>query len=99
MLLYIGWLLILAGIFFVLSGLLGLLRFADFFTKLHPATIIECIGVPICLLGLSVMQDNYSSAFKLLLMAILIFILNPISTHALARSSLKEKIDDDGRIK
>lgn len=97
--LYIGWLLIFSGIFFVLSGLLGLLRFADFFTKLHPATVIECVGVPICLIGLSLMQDTYSNTFKLILMALLIFILNPISTHALARSSLKEKIDDAGRIK
>lgn len=96
---YLGWLLIFIGIFFILSGLIGVLRFTDFFTKLHPTTIVECVGVPICLVGLSLMQNTYSTSFKLILMAMLIFILNPISTYALARSSLKEKIDHEGRIK
>jgi len=30
---------------------------------------------------------------------VLIFILNPVSTHALGRASLLYKVDKDGRIK
>jgi multicomponent Na+:H+ antiporter subunit G len=96
---YLGWMLILIGMFFIVSGIMGLFRFPDFYTKLHAASVIECCGIPICLIGLSLLQHNYSSSFKLLFMSIIIFILNPVSTFALGRASLLYKVDKQGRIK
>lgn len=96
---YLGWLLILIGIFFLLSGVIALHRFPGFYNKLHASGVIDCCAIPLCIIGLSLMQDSYVSFFKLVFIAILIFIVSPLSTYALARGSIKYKIDEDGRIK
>jgi len=96
---YLGWILVLAGMFFIAFGIIALFRFPDFYTKLHAASVIECCGGPLCFIGLAMMQSDYTSSFKLLTIAILVFLLNPVSTHALGRASLLYKIDKKGRIK
>ena len=84
---------------FITSGILGLFRFRDFYTKIHAASVIECCGIPFCLIGLSFIQTDLTSAFKLIITALLILLLNPVSTHDIARASVLFKIDKDGRIK
>ncbi|MDG1436321.1 MAG: Na+/H+ antiporter subunit G [Rickettsiaceae bacterium] len=96
---YLGWILILTGIFFITFGIIALFRFPDFYTKLHAASVIECCGIPICLLGLALLQNDYINSFRLLAIIALILILNPVSTHALGRASLLYKVDKNGRIK
>jgi len=96
---YLGWILILGGIFFIASGIIALFRFPDFYSKLHAASVIECCGGQFCFIGLAMLQDNYISSFKLIVIAILVFLLNPISTYALGRASLLYKVDKNGRIK
>lgn len=97
--LFIGWILIVSGLFFIISGIVGLFRFPDFYTKLHAASVIECCGIPMSLLGLSLMQEDITSAAKLIFIAVVIFLLNPASTYAIGRASLLYKVDQDGRIK
>jgi multicomponent Na+:H+ antiporter subunit G len=96
---YIGFVFIIVGIGFIASGILGLFRFRDFYTKLHAVSVIECCGAPFCLIGLSFLQTDITSMFKLLIIVFLILLINPVSTHALARASVLYKIDKDGRIK
>lgn len=84
---YLGWLLILLGLLAIFSGIVGFLRFPDFFTKMHAASVIECCGIPLCLVGLACLQHNLNS-FKLLFIVILILLLNPVATHALGRVKL-----------
>ncbi len=96
---YLGWVFILTGMFFIISGIIALFRFPDFYTKLHAGGVIESCGMPVCLLGLAFIQTDYSSMFKLLAMALLVFLLNPVSTYALGRASLIYKIDARGKIK
>ena len=96
---YLGWTLILMGMFFIAFGIIALFRFPDFYTKLHAASVIECCGGPLCFIGLAILQPYYPSSFKLLSIAALVFLLNPVSTHALGRASLLYKVDDKGRIK
>lgn len=97
--LYIGWILVFLGLFVIVSGIVALFRFPDFYMKLHAASVIECCGIPVSLIGLAFIQDNVTSSLKLLLITVIIFIMNPVSTHALARSSMKSKIDNKGRLK
>ena len=95
---FIGFVFITIGMGFITSGILGLFRFRDFYTKIHAASVIECCGVPFCLIGLSFIQTDFSSAFKLIIIPLIILLVNPVSTHALARASVHYKIDKDGRI-
>jgi multicomponent Na+:H+ antiporter subunit G len=96
---YLAWLIISIGFFVIISGIIAIFRFPDFFTKLHGASVIECAGIPISLVGLALLQSHYTSSLKLLLIAILIFLLNPVTTHALARASMGHKIDSQGRFR
>lgn len=96
---YLGWLFVITGMFFIIFGIIALFRFPDFYTKLHASSVIECCGIPLCLVGLAMMQNDYINSFKLIIATIIIFILNPSSTYALGRASLLYKIDKDGRIK
>ena len=97
--LYIGWILVFLGLFIVISGIIALFRFPDFYTKLHAASAIECCGIPVSLVGLALLQSDLTSALKLMLIVVIILIMNPVSTHALTRSSMKSKIDNQGRLK
>ncbi len=97
--LYLGWTLIVIGLFFIASGIIALFRFPDFYTKLHAASVIECCGGPFCFVGLALLQTDYTSSFKLIAIAALVFLLNPVSTHALGRASLLFNVDKQGRIK
>ncbi len=90
---------ILAGVFFIAFGIIDLFRFPDFYTKLHAASVVECCGGPFCFVDLAVLQINYIGAFKLIIIATLIFLLNPVSIHALGKASLLYKVEKKGRIK
>ncbi len=96
---YLGWLLIFIGVFFLLSGVIAIYRFPGFYNKLHASGVIDCCAIPLCVFGLSLMQDSYISFLKLVFIGILMFIVSPLSTYALARASVKSKIDEEGRIK
>lgn len=96
---YIGFTLIFIGLFFITSGVVGLFRFRDFYSKMHASSVVECCGVPLCLIGLAFLQSGFAGFIKLVLIALLILLLNPVSTHALARASIPYKLDQDGRIK
>ena len=96
---YLGSALILIGMIFIMLGILALLRFPGFYNKLHASGVIECVGAPICLVGLAMIQPDLASSFKLVLIAALIFILIPATTNAIGRASLLYQVDKQGRIK
>lgn len=88
MLLFIGYILIFLGITAIFSGIIGFFRFPDFYTKIHAASVIECCGTPLTLVGLAFLQQDPSSTFKLIFAVLLILLLNPISTYAIGKASL-----------
>lgn len=85
-----GWILIITGLFIVFSGIVGMFRFPNFYTKIHSAGVIDACGIPMCLIGLACLQQNTANSLKLIVATILILLLNPVATHALARSSLNK---------
>lgn len=87
----LGYGMIIIGFIAIFSGIVGFFRFPDFYTKIHAASIIECCGVPLSLSGLAFLQDNFVSSSKLLFAAMLILVLNPVSTHAIAKAALLSK--------
>lgn len=84
----LGYILSIAGIFAVFSGIVGMFKFPDFRTKIHAASIIDSCGVPCILLGLACLQPHLLASFKLVLAAIFVWILTPVASHALGKASL-----------
>jgi multicomponent Na+:H+ antiporter subunit G len=80
----VGSLFILVGSFFLFSAGLGLLRMPDPFTRIQVGTKATTLGALLVLIGLAIYHPGWS--FKLLLIVYFIFVSNPVSSHALARS-------------
>ena len=95
----IGWGLILLGLAAIFSGVVGLLRLPDFYSKLHAAGVIECCGVPLSLVGLAFLQTTFTSSFKLILSTIIILLLSPVSTNLLGKAALLGKLPSTFQIK
>ncbi|WPY00235.1 Putative MnhG-like Na(+)/H(+) antiporter subunit G [Candidatus Trichorickettsia mobilis] len=87
----IGWGLIIFSLFIIFSAIIGLFRFPDFYTKIHAAGLIDSCGLPSALIGLSCLQHNPLTSFKLILAAIAVLLLNPVATTALAKAALLAK--------
>lgn len=81
-----------SGVFFLLMGAIGLLRFPDFYTRMHAAGKADTLGSLLVLIGLAFYEGFDLSAVKILSIAIFIFVTSPAATHAMARSALKNKM-------
>ncbi len=84
---YIGYALVIAGVFFMLTGSIGILRFGDFFTRLHPAGVTDSLGAPLTLLGLVLIEGFSLVTLKLILLILLVYITAPTACHALAKAA------------
>lgn len=87
----IGWIFIFLGAFLILSGSLGILRFPDLFSRLHPAGITDSMGAPLVLLGLICHEGFTIISLKIAVLIILILVTSPTACHALAKAAYHEK--------
>ena len=79
---------LVAGSAFIIIGGIGLIRFPDFFTRLHAAGCGETLGAWLILLGL-LFQSGWSLiSVKLVMIFVLLVFTGPTATHALAKSAL-----------
>ena len=82
----LGSVFVAAGLFFLLGGALGVLRFPDFYTRLHAARVSDAVGATVLLVGLAIMA-NGQVAVKLVLLAALTAALGPTLSHLLANAA------------
>jgi multicomponent Na+:H+ antiporter subunit G len=76
-----------AGTLLLLAAAAGVLRFPDFYTRLHAAGKGDTLGQLLVILGLILASGLTFVSLKLALITFFIFILNPTATHALARGA------------
>lgn len=79
--------LLLAGVFFGLTGAIGLFRFPDFFTRVHAASITDSIAAILILSGLLLQTSFDLNTAKLLFILLFLMITSPTASHALAKSA------------
>jgi multicomponent Na+:H+ antiporter subunit G len=78
---------IAAGCFFIFVAAVGLVRFPDFYTRMHPAGKGDTLGQTMVLLGLIIYEGFSFVSMKLLLIILFIFLANPTATHAIAKAA------------
>lgn len=78
-----------AGAFFLLVAGIGIVRFPDFYTRIHAMGKGDTLGIILVLLGLCVYEGFTLVSAKLLLALVFVALTNPVATHALARSALR----------
>ncbi len=84
----LSWVFILSGSFFSIVGAVGILRFPDFWSRLHAASISDSAGVILLLLGMAMQAGWTLITVKLFIILAFLFITGPTSTHAVANAAL-----------
>ena len=78
------------GVFFSLSGAVGILRMPDVYTRVQCATKTITMGALPLLIALALAKGvvtTYGS--RALIIAVLVLIVNPVASHALVRAAYK----------
>ena len=84
----VSWICIAIGSFFAVVGGIGILRFPDFYTRMHAAGLTDTMGAILILTGLMVQAGFSLVTFKLAMILFFLLITSPTSAHALASSAL-----------
>ncbi len=91
---------IVIGLFFMVVAGVGVVRLPDVYTRAHAVALTDSVGAFFMLGGLAVLDGFSSSTFRILLVLVLLYLLNPIMAHATVRAALRsgqKPVGDDGR--
>jgi len=87
--------LMVAGAFFFFTASIGMLRFPDFYTRMHAAGKGDTLGAFLMLSGMALYNLNagfslfaFLVSVKIMLIAVFIFVANPTACHAITKAAL-----------
>ncbi len=88
----LSWVLLVMGGLLCVSGGIGLLRFPDFFTRIHAASVTDTLAGTLILFGL-ILQANgqWLVIAKLIMIWLFLLLTSPTASHALAMAASEEK--------
>ena len=87
--------LLVCGLFFFLAGAVGILRFPDFYSRLHPAGKLDTMGLFTSMIGVALWVakaghlGDILTALKILLIVAFVFITSPTATHAIVDAGVR----------
>ncbi len=88
-------LLLFAGLFFFTGGAVGILRFPDFYSRLHPAGKLDTLGALLAMIGLALFNLHHFSlgtlltSLKIMLILVFVFLASPTATHAIVDAGVR----------
>ena len=77
------------GLFFFLGGAVGILRFPDFYSRLHPAGKLDTAGLLFSMAGMALYAahdltwGSLLTALKIMMIVVFVFLTSPTATHAI----------------
>ena len=83
------------GLVFFTGAAVGILRFPDFYSRLHPAGKMDTLGNFLMLAALALQElrhfdlDHVLVAIKIMLIVVFYFIASPTATHAIVDAGLR----------
>ncbi len=90
----IGFLLVLGLVFFT-GGSLGIVRYPDFYSRLHPAGKLDTGGLVITLFAVALYTIHpltpaaVTTAIKILLIILFVFVTSPTAIHAIVDAGVR----------
>ncbi len=79
---------LLVGSFLCISGGIGILRFPDFYTRLHAVGVTDTLGTGLILLGLMLLSTDFLVIAKLVMILLLTLLIGPTTSHVLAKAAM-----------
>ena len=92
-------LLLLAGLFFMVVSVRGVIKFPDFFSRLHAIGLGQSLGMGFCCLGLFIYQGVNITGLKILMGLFVSMIAGPIGTHIVDRVAFREGLKKEEKDK
>ena len=83
----LSWILIMTGLFFAITGAVGLFKLPDFYTRIHAASVADTSCAALILTGLMLNTDFNLITVKLGFILLLLWFTGPISSHSLAKAA------------
>jgi multicomponent Na+:H+ antiporter subunit G len=83
----LSWALLIGGSLFAMIGGLGLLRFPDFYSRMHGGGITDTMGAGLILSGLALQSGLSLVTVKLAMILFFLLVTSPTSAHALAQAA------------
>ena len=87
------------GVFFILTGSLGLLKLPDVFSRIHSAGMIDTAGAGFIILGMIFQSGVSLATVKLIFIGTFIFFSSPVSSHVISNLARKKGIIPIGKKK
>jgi multicomponent Na+:H+ antiporter subunit G len=86
--------LLVFGALFILIASIGLLRFKDFYSRMHAATKATSFGILLLLIGVILHFGSWNITVKSFLIILFIYTTAPLAAHSIAKS-FKNKIEKE----
>lgn len=83
---------LLIGSFLCLSGGIGIIRFPDFYTRMHAVGVTDTLGAGMILIGLMLQIPEAIVVVKLLLILLMTIFISPVASHALAKAAFRNDL-------
>jgi len=83
---------LLIGSFLCVSGGVGLLRFPDFYTRMHAVGVTETLATVMILIGLMLQNPEGLVLLKLIIILIMTLFISPTASHALASAAVHNNL-------
>jgi multicomponent Na+:H+ antiporter subunit G len=78
---------VLAGTSFVLVAAIGLLRFPDFYTRVHAAAKAGTVGSALTLVALAIVSNETAEVLRAVAAIFFFFLTAPLSAHLLGKAA------------
>jgi len=78
---------LLLGSFLCISGGVGLLRFPDFYTRMHAVGVTDTLGTAMILVGLMILSTDFLVFAKLVMVLLFTLLIGPTTSHVLAKAA------------
>lgn len=83
---------LLIGSFLCISGGVGILRFPDFYSRMHAVGVAETLATAMILIGLILHNPDFFVDIKLMIILIMTLFISPTASHALANAAMRNDL-------
>lgn len=83
---------LLIGSFLCLTGGLGILRFPDFYTRMHAVGVTDTLATAMILIGLILYNPDVLVDVKLMIILLMTIFISPTASHALANAARYDEL-------
>jgi multicomponent Na+:H+ antiporter subunit G len=93
-------LIMVCGLLFFFGGTVGILRFPDFYSRMHPAGKLDTMGILMSMMAMAIFTlthhfnlEGLLTALKIMLIVVFVFITSPTATHAIMDAGMRAGLE------